>query len=401
MRAFFLSRDFARLWTASAVSNIGDGVTMAAGPLLVASVSGSPAAIAGAVFVQQLPWLLFALVSGAFVDRLDRRRLVVAVNLMRALALSALTLAVAGGTVTVPLIYTVLFLLGTGETLADTATGALLPSTVPVDDLPAANARLYATFTIGNQFVAKPLGAWLFVVSAAVPFGVDALTFAISAALIAGLRPVPAAVEGAPLHQGSMRAAIGEGLRWLWRHRLLRTLAVSMGFGNIAFSAAFAVFVLYCRDRLGLAETGYGLLLTAFAVGGLLGTLIATRLTRRFGAAAVLRAGLIIEVATHLTLARVTTPWPAAAIIVVFSVHASVWGITATSLRQRLVPAGLRGRVGSAYALLDLGGAALGSLLGGLLAGAWGLTTPFWLAAAAMTLIAILAWHPLREATRA
>ncbi|MET8234492.1 MFS transporter [Micromonospora sp. NPDC005298] len=402
MRALVSARlgaDFTRLWTAAAVSTIGDGVTMAAGPLLVASVSDDPALVAGAVFAQQLPWLLLALISGAYVDRLDRRRLVVVVNLARAAALAGLAATVATGTVTVPVIYAVLFVLGVGETLADTAMGALLPAVVAPDRLPSANARLYASFTIGNQFVAKPLGAWLFVVSAAVPFGVDALTFAISAALVAGIRKVPVVDE--PRRRSSLRDEVAAGVRWLWRHRLLRTLAVSMGLSNVAFGAAFAVFVLYCRERLGLSAVGYGVLLTAFAVGGLLGTTVAAILTRALGSATVLRAGLVIEVVTHVSLAVTTTPWAASLVLVVFSVHAMVWGVTVTSVRQRVVPPRLRGRVGSVYALLDLGGAALGSLLGGLLASTWAITTPFWIAAVAMAVITGLAWRPLRDAAAA
>ncbi|MEV6600730.1 MFS transporter [Actinoplanes sp. NPDC051346] len=420
MRALVSARlgaDFTRLWTASAVSNLGDGVTMAAGPLLVASVTDDPVPIAGAVFAQQLPWLLFALISGAYVDRLDRRLLVVTVNLIRAAALAVLTATIATETVTVAVIYAVLFLLGTGETLADTAMGALLPSVVDPEKLPSANARLYATFTVANQFVAKPLGAWLFVISAAAPFGLDALTFAAAAALIAGIRPAPPAPQSPPQSpprdsswalsgassdassDASLRGEIVEGVRWLGRHRLVRTLAVSMGMANVAFCAAFAVFVLYCRQRLGLSDVGYGFLLTAFAVGGLFGTAVAARLARAFGGAAVLRAGLAIEVVTHLTLAVTTTPGVAAAVLIVFSVHSMVWGVTVASVRQRVVPAHLRGRVGSVYALLDLGGAALGSLLGGLLASVWEITTPFWVAAGAMTVITVCAWRPLREAT--
>ncbi|MEU4402771.1 MFS transporter [Micromonospora orduensis] len=391
-----LGADFTRLWTAAAVSNVGDGVTMAAGPLLVASVTDDPALVAGAVFAQQLPWLLFALISGAYVDRLDRRRVVVAVNLARAVALAALTVTVATDTVTVAVIYVVLFLLGTGETLTDTAMGALLPAVVTPDRLASANARLYASFTIGNQFVAKPLGAWLFVISAAVPFGFDALTFAISAALVAGIRRAPVLQERR--RRTSLRAEIAAGVRWLWRHRLLRILALSMGLSNIAFGAAFAVFVLYCRDRLGVSGVGYGFLLTAFAVGGLLGTAVAAKLTRVVGSVAVLRAGLIVEIVTHVSLALTTKPWAAAVVLVVFSIHAMVWGVTVTSTRQRVVPPHLRGRVGSVYALLDLGGAALGSLLGGLFASAWAITTPFWIAAVVMVTITALAWRPLRAA---
>jgi predicted MFS family arabinose efflux permease len=368
---------------------------MVAGPLLVASVTNSPALIAGAAFAQQLPWLLFALVSGAYVDRLDRRRLVVAVNLVRAAALAALALTIATGTVTVAVIYVVVFLLGTGETLADTAMGAMLPAIVPPEKLPSANARLAATFTIGAQFAAKPLGGWLFVVSAAAPFGLDALSFAVAALLIARIRSVPAPD---PQPRVSLRSSIAEGVRWLWRHRLMRTLAVSMGLANIGFCAAFAVFVLYSRQRLGLSEVGFGFLLTAFAVGGLAGTTVATALTRQFGSAVLLRAGLVIEAVTHVTLAVTTTAWVAAPVLVVFSVHAMVWGITAASVRQRVVPSRLLGRVGSVYTVLELGGAALGSLLGGLLASVWDITTPFWIAAAMVAAITVFAWRPLGEA---
>ncbi len=230
MRALFFSArlgaDFTRLWTAAAVSNIGDGITMAAGPLLILSLTTDPALVGGAVFVQQLPWLLFALISGAYVDRLDRRKLVVTVNTLRAVALAALTFAVAADILTVAMIYTVFFLLGTGETLADTASGAFLPAIVAPDRLATANARLMATFTIANQFVAKPLGAWLFVIAAAVPFGVNAMTFAVAAALMATIRPIPAQ-PSAP--RRGLHAEITDGVRWLWEHRLLRTLAVSTG----------------------------------------------------------------------------------------------------------------------------------------------------------------------------
>jgi Na+/melibiose symporter-like transporter len=407
---------FARLWTAAAVSNLGDGVTMVAGPLLLAAVTDDPALIAGGAFAAQLPWLLFAVISGAFVDRLDRRRLIVTVNLLRGAVLAGLAVAVATGHATVPVIYLASFLLGVGETLADTAYGALLPSVVAPEDLDRANARLGATFTIANQFVAKPFGAWLYGIAAALPFGLDAVSFAASAVLIAGLaraatvvpessasnrnpqpagaspadRDLPVAREGRGL-----RADIADGLRWLWGHRLLRTLAAAMGVANIAFCAAFAVFVLYARERLGLSDVGFGFLLTTFAVGGLAGAGFATRLSRRFGAGTVLRAGLIVEAVTHLTLALTRNPLVAGGIIVIFGVQTMVWGVLAATIRQRAVPDHLRGRVGGVYALMESGGAALGWLLGALLAQLWAVTTPFWIAAFAMLAVVAAAWRPL------
>jgi MFS family permease len=384
------NKDFRRLWLASAVSNVGDGVTMVAGPLLVADLTGDPGAVAGAVFVQQLPWLLFALVSGAYVDRLDRRRIVVAVNAGRAAVLAALTVTVATGTVSVPLIYLAFFLLGVAETLVDSAYGALLPNLVPDEDLERANALLMATFVVGNQLAAKPLGAYLFVVGAAVPFGFDATTFLVAAVCLAAIRWRPPPREPAP--PTTLRADIAEGLRALWARAPLRLLAVTLSVMNVLFCAAFAAFVLYSQRRLGLAPVGYGVLLSVWALGGLLGTVVAGRLTDRFRSGDLLRAGLAVEAATHLTLAVTTSPYVAAPVLVLFGVHTVVWGVVVTSLRQRLVPDRLRGRVGSVYALLDLGGAAVGTLLGGLLAGVTSLTVPYWAAAVGMVVLTAAVW---------
>jgi MFS family permease len=390
-----LTLDFRKLWLSSAVSNLGDGVTIAAGPLLVASLTTNPAAVAGAAFAQQLPWLLFALVSGAWADRLDRRGLVVVVNLGRAAAVGLLFLAVSAGWVSVPLIYAVFFVLGTGETLADSASAAFVPALVAPDLRPQANSLMYANFTVLNQFAAKPLGAWLFGWAAAVPFGVNAVTFGLSALLVAGIRAVPA---GLSRRRGRLRTDMAEGVRWLLQHRLLRTLALTMAMGNVVFSAAFAIFVLYARERLGLSDVGYGFLLTAFAVGGLLGTLVAPRLMRWFGSSPLLRTGLLVEVALHATLALTRNPWVAAGMIVVFGAHTMVWGVIVTTVRQREVPPEMYGRIAGVYALLELGGAAVGSLLGGAVAARYGLVATYATAAVAMAVIAACAWRPIRAA---
>jgi predicted MFS family arabinose efflux permease len=397
LRALFavpLGADFWKLWTSSAVSNLGDGVTMVAGPLLVASITPAPAAVAGAAFAQQLPWLLFALISGAWADRLDRRRLVVTVNVVRGAALGVLATAIAAGSAGVPLVLIVCFVLGTGETLADTASAAFVPALVPPPARPRANSLLYANFNLINQFAAKPLGAWLFVVAAALPFGVNALTFGLSALLVAAIRPLP--VPSSPPKR--LWSEIGEGVRFLLTHRLLRTLAVTMAVANLVFCAAFAIFVLYARERLGLSDVGYGVLLIAFAVGGLLGTLVAPRLLRAVGAAVLLRVGLLVEVALHGTLALTTNPLVAAAMIVVFGIHTTVWGVVVMTIRQRDIPSAMFGRVTSVYSLIDLAGAAAGSLLGGLYATAFGLTAVYATAAVAMLAVALIGWRPLRVA---
>lgn len=396
MRARISARfDFAKLWTASAVSNIGDGVTIAAGPLLVAQMTQNPALVAGAAFAQQFPWLLFGLISGAYADRVDRRKLVVLANVLRGLVFAALAVTVAADVVSIPIIYAVFFLLGLGETFADTASVALLPAVVPQEKLASANAKLMATYTISNQFAAKPLGAWLFVTAAALPFAFDAVSFLVAAGLVATVTRAPRRLEP---KKTNLKADIKEGVRWLMNHRVLRTLAMTMSVANVVFCAAFAIFVLYVQQRLGLTEVGYGALLTTFAIGGLIGAVIAPRLQRRLPAKHLLRAGLIVETLTHLVLA-ITGDWlVASAILVVFGVHTTVWGNIVITMRQRVVPDGLLGRVTSAYLLLDLGGAALGSLFGGSVATALGVTGPFWIAAGVMVAICVAAWRPLREA---
>jgi predicted MFS family arabinose efflux permease len=201
-------------------------------------------------------------------------------------------------------------------------------------------------------------------------------------------RPAPAD----PPRPTTVRADIAEGLRTLWSLPALRLQAVFLCGMDLLFCMAFAAFVLYAERRLGLGPIGFGVLLSVWAVGGLIGTAVAARLLERFGPGLLLRAGLVIEIATQATLAATRTPWIAAAILVVFGVHTVVWGTIIVSLRQRLVPDRLRGRVGSVFALLDLGGAAVGTLLGGLLAGATSLTTPYWVAAAGMLALTVAVW---------
>jgi MFS family permease len=375
-----LGPNFAKLWTASAISNVGDGVTLAAGPLLVASLTRDPALVAGAMFAQQLPWLLFSLISGAYVDRLDRRRLIVVVDVLRGVVIGGLALAVWNGAATLPLVYAAVFLLGTGETLAVNASVALLPAVVPKEALSRANAWLGGVQIVGTQLLGPPFGAWLFVAAAALPFGFDAATFLIAAVLIAALRRSRTVVPVGVPQRRSLRVDIAEGVRWLWHHRLLRMLALSLCLMNITLSGIMGILVLFARQRLGLGPVGYGLLLAAIAVGGVVGTATVGRLERRFGAATLLRAGLVIEAATDLSLGMTRSAWVAGVILAVFGVHAMVWGVLTVSLRQRVTPAGLLGRVNSVYYLFGVGGSAVGALMGGLLARGLGITAPFWLA---------------------
>lgn len=386
-----LGRNFNTLWAATTVSNIGDGIAAAAAPLLVASVTDDPVLVGLAVFAQQLPWVFFSLLSGVFVDRLDRRKLIVIVNVVRGLVIGALALAVWHDMATIPLIYAAGFLLGTCETLGDNASATLVPMVVESRDLPRANARMQTVFYAVNQFAAPPLGAALFVVAAALPFGINAATFVLAAVLISTLRGVRQAP--APAERKSVRADIAEGVRWVWHHPTIRALALGLLLMNTTLVAGFSMLVLYSREALGLDEYGYGFLITASALGSLFGAAIAPRLQARFSDGLLIRIGLIIETLTHAGLALAPSAWVAVPVLVAFGVHNSIFGAVSVTLRQRVIPDELRGRVQSVYMMFVVGGSALGALIGGPIARWLGITGPFWVSAVVMAVFTAASWR--------
>jgi MFS family permease len=393
-----LGRDFRWIWGASSASNLGDGIVLAAGPLLVASITREPLAVAMAAFLQQLPWLIFGVPAGAIIDRVDRRVLVVVVDVLRFLVVGLLALAVATDLATLPIVLATFFLLGTSETFADNAASTLIATAVPKEGLGVANSRLFGTAIIGNQLAGPPLGAFLFGVGLAVPFGVNAICFALAAVLISRISTPVVARDTEPR---AMRHEIAEGMRWLWAHAPMRTLVLTITAFNVTFGAAMAVYVLYAVERLGLGEIGYGLLLTMSAVGGLMGAATYRWLEQRFSLADLMRIGLVVETLTHLGLALTREPLVAGAIMVAFGVHAVVWGTTSTTIRQRAVPAHLLGRVTSVYLLGGVGGLALGSLLGGLLAQQWGVVAPYWFGFVGSALLTAVMWRALAHIAHA
>lgn len=405
-----LGRPFALLWTASTISALGDGVTAVAAPLLVASLTASPLVVSGVFFAATLPWLLFSLLSGGLVDRLDRRRVMVTVDWVRAAAIGTLGVAVALDRRSVALLYAVSFLLGTGETLFRSASQAMLPAVVPVPLLERANGRLNAARTAAHDMLAGPLGGLLFAAAAATPFLLDAGSFAAGAVLV-GLLPgtfraagrpprdpavAAAAMPGAvpaPVVRPSLWSEIAVGVRWLLRHRLLRTLAILIGLLNVTLVAALSVLVLLATRRLGLGSVGYGLLFTALSVGGLLGSLVGERLIRRFTASVTLRVGLLVETGFHLTVALSASPVAVAAAFAVFGLHGALWMMVSPSLRQRLTPPELLGRVNSAFLFVGAGGNAFGALLGGVVATHFGLTAPYWIGAVVAAAVTATTWR--------
>jgi MFS family permease len=393
-----LGRDFRWLWSSAALTNLGDGMLLAAGPLLVTTVSPDPLAVALSVAVQYLPWILIGLPAGAIIDRVDRRAVSIAVNMLRALVLGALAASIATDTVNLPIIYIALFLIGTAEVFADNAAGALIATRVPKEHLGIANSRLIGTSILTNQLAGPPIGAFLFGFGMAAPFAVDALLALGGAALLARMARKTWTREGEPRH---IRHEIVDGFRWLWRHPPVRTLALTIFFFNVTFWAPYSVFVLLATERLGLDAFGFGLLITVGAVGGLIGSSSYGWLERHFALATLMRVGLLLETVTHLILATTTSAIVAALTMTLFGIHAVVWGTTSTTVRQRAVPAALMGRVTSVYMLGNVGGAVIGSVIGGLIAQQFGVTAAFWFGFFGSALVLIIIWRALVDISHA
>jgi predicted MFS family arabinose efflux permease len=388
-----LGTGFRWLLASSWTSNLGDGLMLAAGPLLVASQTHNALLVAAAAMSTQLPWLLFGLVAGALADRLDRRVVVMVVDALRALVLGALCLFIVSGRVDVGLVLVVMFVLGTAEVFADATTSTLPPMLVAKADLGIANARIMAGLVTVNQLIGPALGAFLFAIGMAVPFTLQAVCVALGAVLVSRIgTPRGAVREGVDTH---IRQDILEGVRWLMGHRPIRTLAVVIVTFNITWAAPWSVLVLWALERVGIDEAGFGLLTTTAAAGGLLSTLSYGRLERRVPLALLMRLALLSEVVFHLLMALTTSPWAAYPLMFFFGAYAFVWGTLSNAVRQRAVPTEFQGRVGSVYMICVMGGMLIGSFLGGLIASQWGLVAPWWFAFVGSGLTLVLVWREL------
>ncbi|UUW89320.1 MFS transporter [Nocardioides sp. WV_118_6] len=388
-----LGPGFRHLMASAWVSNLGDGIALAAGPLLVASQTRSPALVSMAMLLVGLPWLLFGLFAGAVADRVDRLRMVVVANLLRSVVLAVLCVTIVTGVVNIALVLGAMFLLGTAEVFADTAYRTFLPMLVDKADLGIANARLQAGFITLNQFAGAPLGAALFAVGMAVPFGAQILCGLLGVVLATRIALPPGPVRGEV--DTHVLRDIAEGLRWLMGNAPVRTLALVIVTFNITWAAAWSILVLYSLDVLHMGPIGYGLLTSAAAAGGLVGTFLYGWLERHVPLATLMRACLSLEVVMHLGFAVTRVPWVAVLIMFGFGVYAFAWGTLSQAVRQRAVPMEFQGRVGSVYSVSIFGGTVIGSGLGGLIAQHGGVLAPFWFAFVGSGVTLALVWRQL------
>jgi MFS family permease len=377
-----LGRNFLKAMVASGFANLADGVLWVAFPLLAVQLTRSPLLIAGVTVAARLPWLL-APVAGAFADRLDRRQSMVRVNLVRTVLLGGLALAVAVDLASLPMLYAVAVLLGIAETLFDTSAQSLLPAVVGRDDLTRANSRLFAVELVANTFIGPPLGGLLAAAGLAVALGLPAAAYLVGAACLALIVGSFRAAGAGPAGSTRLRDDIAEGARFVWRHPLLRPLAIMLGVQNMAFSAYFSVFVLFAvaPGPMGLSKAGYGVLTATLGAGSLLGSWLAVPVERRLGRVRTLVLSIVLNGVSLVVPVVTALPVPIGATMVAGGAGIVLWNVVTVSLRQRITPDRLLGRMNASYRLVGWGTMPLGALLGGAMAELLGLRGAFLVAA--------------------
>ncbi len=393
------NRNYRLVFSASVISNLGDGVLALALPWLATVLTRDPMLVALVAMAQRLPWLLFALPAGVWTDRADHRALIWRADALRAvMATGILMLALSATPDQALLIWPLAllaFLLGAVEVIRDNAAQTILPSVVESRDLERANGQMWSAEKVAGEFIGPPLAGVLIGLGIAVPFGFDVLTFALSAALIWLIAMPPRSL---PVPQ-AFWPALREGIVWIRAQPVILTLALMLGAVNFLHMGAFTMLVLYSQDVLGLGAAGHGLLLTVGAAGGVIGGLIAPWVAQRLGMKASLLLALAGFGANYAMLAALPNIVLAGVAMFVGAVGSMLWNVVTVSYRQRIIPAGILGRVNSIYRFFGWGSMPFGALAGGLIV-TWGeaglgrdmaLRLPFGVAAAGMALVAVVA----------
>ncbi|MBT8199248.1 MAG: MFS transporter [Acidimicrobiia bacterium] len=385
-----LGSRYNKLWSAGVVTNVGDGIMAAALPLLVATLTRDAFLVALATVVHTLPWIVFELFAGEVVDRVDRRKLMVVADIARAGGVLLIALLIVSGGISLAVIYVIAFLLGMAETLVDTSREALVPEVVAANQLEIANGRSQAAEFTSDDLLGPPLGGFLFLLATGAPFFVNALAFAVAAALIAWI-PGSFRTDREVAHGvKALRKDIGEGLRWLWGHKVLRVLSLTAGLSNLVATAVLSVFVLYAQDVLELGDLGFGIVLAAGGIGGILGAISAHSVEKTIGPGQLLILSVTGMAGAALTMALTSSPIVVGIAFALDGFMVSMWNVVVVSLRQALTPAELRGRVSSDARVLAFGAIPIGAVVGGVLANFIGIRAPFYLAAGAFALAAVV-----------
>jgi MFS family permease len=379
-----LGSSYWRLWSATAISNLGDGISGVAYPWVASAVTRSPLLIAAAGFASRLPWLIFTLHAGVITDRFDRRKLIVAMDAIRGVLtlivgaivllnkdslpalndLSSITDLETNWPLYITLVITA-FLFGLAEVLRDNSAQTLMPSVVEADNLEKANGRLWSAESLTNSFIGPPLGSFIIGIAIYLPFFVDAGSFFVAVALIASISGSFKPIQEKPREKINFKSEIKEGFRWLWSHDLLRPMAIILGALNLLGTMVAATFILYTQEVLNTSVFVFAVLGTAGAVGGIAGGLIAPKISEKIGSGPSLWLSLAMGPIGAIIIGM-TSAWQVVWVVLLFQSFFSIlWNTITVSLRQRIIPSHLLGRVNSVYRFFGWGSIPIGMFLGG------------------------------------
>ena len=381
-----LGNSFWRLWSASAISNLGDGIAAVAYPWLASSVTRSPLLIALIGFASRAPWLIFTLFAGVLSDRFNRKKILIAMDLFRGALTVGVAIAVTFSASRLPdlsalneisslntdwLLYSILLVasifFGMAEVLRDNTAQTFMPLVVEKEKLEKANGRLWSAESLTNTFIGPPIGSFLVAIAIFLPFWIDAASFFIAAAVIASISGSFAPANEGKSEKINFKAEIRVGFAWLWNHQLFRTLAIVLGCMNFTGALTGATFILFAQEVLNTNVQVFAILGTAGAIGGLLGSTFGPRLSEKLGSGPALRLALISAPLFNLSIAF-TSSWQLLWVLTVFEMFIAVlWNLITVSLRQSTIPTELFGRVNSVYRFFAWGSIPLGVLAGGVI----------------------------------
>jgi MFS family permease len=398
-----LGRPFWTLWSASTLSSLGNGLNSVALPLLAATLTRRPLAVAAVLFVARIPWLVVAIPAGAYADRADRPRLMRLMDLVRAGLLAGVAVLVAIGSMTIDLIYAFAFVVGVCDTFFSGSTQAVLPAIVDEASLHRANGLLSVGRTTTEQTVGPAIGGTLFALARTIPFAADAVSFLGSAAFLLGLGGAQSHAVGRTKRPGLAAAAGGlwaemkAGVAW-YRHSTVLCL-VTGTVAVLAFSQAMVsgILVLFALERLHLHDIGYGLFMAGVAVGNIIGGIIAARLLRRVGTATVVIAATVLAAVGYIGGGSTTSPYLAAALLGLEAVAVVIGNVATISFRQRSTPPEMQARIANVWRSIVWGVIPFGALAGGILGAHLGLRVPFFVAGGLQLVLAGLIARPLHR----
>lgn len=402
-----LGRGFGAQLGSTGLANLGDGLLGTLLPLLALGLTSSPAQISLLSAATWLPWLLFGLVAGVMIDRVDRRRAQIAALTARAILLAGAAGLAVTGFLSVPLLVALALAYGATEVVADLGATAIVPDLVPRDRLASANGRIIAVQQVANGFLGAPLAGAVIVAGAGLGLGSSAALAALAAlVLLIGLRGTfrpghtvlgvvdnqaavtgsggdPALPPAAPWRRSALArplAEVRQGLAFLWHHPVVRPMVITSSALNFASTGYFAVFILWVvgpASHVGLTASQFPLLMLGFAAGAVAGSFLAPVAARALGEIRTIVMALTLTAVLLLAMVPVDNGWVLVAVLALVGVFNAAGNVVSMALRQRIVPRDLLGRIGGASRTLAYGLMPLGAIAGGLVAEQWGLVATF------------------------